>query len=293
MTSINVIGCGRVGQTLARLLHLQGDCEIQDLTGPVESKVRNAAAFIGAGRAVGSIDRMKPADVWMLTVPDTLIQQVADQLAMAISSAAGQTTGRTPIAFHCSGFHRSAVMSSLSSIGFQVASVHPVLTFASPERAVEQFRGSLCGVEGDSAALEVLQPLFAAAGARFFPISAERKVLYHAAAVFSSNFTVVMQAIAREAYAAAGVPEGIALEMQQSMMRATLDNVEKLGPKAITGPAARGDQQVVSAQGAEVSQWHPHAGVVYAELSLMARCLAENQSTFPDHASIPKGRTDP
>ena len=61
-----------------------------------------------------------------------------------------------------------------------------------------------------------------------------------------------------------------------------MDNVLKLGAKAITGPAARGDTAVVQLQGAEVSRWHPRAGVVYRELSVLARNLAERQATSDD-----------
>ena len=249
--------------------------------GPNESELRKAAAFIGADRAVSAIDQMRPADVWMLTVPDTWIAQVSAELAATSVSLDAQSSTRRPVAFHCSGFLPSSVLSPLASIGWHVASVHPVLTFASPESAVEQFQGAQCGVEGDSAALEVLQPLFAATGALCFPVIGERKALYHAGAVFSSNFTVVLQAIAREAWAAAGVPDEVALKIQESLMRATTENVMSLGPKAITGPAARGDVQVVRAQGAEVSRWHPDAGALYSELSLLAGRLAKHRSTFP------------
>jgi predicted short-subunit dehydrogenase-like oxidoreductase (DUF2520 family) len=156
-----------------------------------------------------------------------------------------------------------------------------VLTFADPRAAVTQFPGTPCGLEGDEEALGVLGPLFTAVGARCFPVQTERKPLYHAAAVFSSNFTVVLQAIAREAWAAAGVPDNLAPTIQAALLKATMENIAELGPRAITGPAARGDDQVVRSQGAEVFRWHPDAGVIYQELSRLARRLSLQQSTLP------------
>lgn len=273
MKTLNVIGCGRVGQTLARLLHDRGVCRIQDLNGRDEARVRLAAAFITQGRPVADIRDMRPADVWMLAVPDTLIAHVASEAAAAFSSAA-----RPTVAFHCSGFHPAAVLEPLRKLGWSLASVHPALTFAAPVAAVAQFEGTPCGVEGDDLAQRILRPIFAGIGAQCFHLASESKALYHAAAVFASNFSVVLQVIAREAWAASGVPDDIARKVQSSLVHAAMANVLNLGARAITGPASRGDIEVVEREGLEVSRWNPDAGVVYRELSLLARRLAEHQT---------------
>jgi len=280
MRTLNVIGCGKVGQTLARLFHLHGACEIQDLLGLDLSQTRQAADFIQAGRAVEALGDMRPADLWLVTVPDTLIAQVADDLAAALRGGSAESPAQA-VAFHCSGFLPASALGPLRALGFSLASTHPVLTFADPASAVSQFNAIPCGLEGDDDALESLSLLFEKIGGACFTVQTERKPLYHAAAVFSNNFTVVLQAIAREAWAAAGVPEKLAQEIQGSLLQATVLNVLRLGPKAITGPAARGDTQVVSSQGAEVFRWNPDAGVIYMELSRLAHRLALQQSTFP------------
>ena len=51
MLSLNVVGCGRVGQTLARLLNEGGLCRVQDLKARRVDNATQAARFIGAGRA--------------------------------------------------------------------------------------------------------------------------------------------------------------------------------------------------------------------------------------------------
>jgi predicted short-subunit dehydrogenase-like oxidoreductase (DUF2520 family) len=223
---------------------------------------------------------MRPADLWMLAVPDARIAQAAAELAIAQSVRASPTDDAA-VVFHCSGFHPASLLDPLRRLGWQAASVHPVLSFAEPESALMQFPGTPCGIEGDEPAAATLRSIFTAIGAQCFTVDGERKALYHAAAVFVNNFTVVLQSIAREAWAEAGVPEELANRMQESLLRATVDNFVRLGSAAITGPAARGDAEVVAAQTLAVSQWHPQAGIVYRELSALAQRLAAQCTTLP------------
>jgi predicted short-subunit dehydrogenase-like oxidoreductase (DUF2520 family) len=279
--TLNIIGSGKVGKTLARLLHTTGACEILDINSNDPAAAVQAAEFIGAGRPIDSLKDMRPADIWMLTVPDTVITQVSEQLASAMKKR-GRTFDNAPIAFHCSGFTPASALAPLGALGFRLASVHPNLTFAESSAAVDHFSGTPCGLEGDNSALDTLGPVFEAIGGLCFPVLTEHKALYHSAAIFSNNFTVVLQAIASEAWAAAGVPSDIAAKIQASLLQATVPNVLRLGHKALTGPAARGDMKVVHAQGAAVFAWQPDAGVIYQEMSRLARRLAVHRSPFEE-----------
>ncbi len=279
MKTLNIIGCGKVGQTLGHLFHASGACSIQDLKASRPSHAQAAARFIGAGTTVETLAEMRPADLWLITVPDTLIRAVAAELAAALRRRP-PPAGDAPVAFHCSGFLPASALDPLGEIGLRLASAHPVLTFADPSQAVRHFPGAPCGIEGGNAALAIVQPLLEAIGGNCFPVQTALKPLYHAAAVFSNNFTVVLQAIAHEAWLAAGVPEELARQIQASLLRATTENVIQLGPRALTGPAARGDHEVVRLQGAEVLGWHPEAGLLYQELSRLARRLAVSGNTL-------------
>jgi len=281
MLSLNVVGCGRVGMTLARLLHQNRLCTVQDLRALDFAAAARAAAFVGAGRPTNALKDMRQADIWMLSVPDARIAEVAEGIAAVGRVSDASIGGATSVVFHCSGFHPASLLDPLRRLGWQAASVHPVLSFAEPESALMQFPGTPCGIEGDAPAVAALGSIFTAIGAQCFSVDGERKALYHAAAVFANNFTVVLQSIAREAWAEAGVPEAMARRMQDSLLRATVDNFARLGAMAITGPAARGDTALVAAQAAAVSQWHPQAGVVYRELSALAQRLAADCTTLP------------
>ncbi|MDP2262330.1 MAG: DUF2520 domain-containing protein [Hydrogenophaga sp.] len=301
MIHLNVIGCGRVGTTLATLLQRAGVCQVQDLFSRTFDTAQAAAQFVGAGTAVAHMADMRPAEVWMLSVPDTQVAAAAGEL----SRSAGlfpPSNGRAPTVFHCSGFLPATALGALQALGWQAASAHPVMNFANPAQCVSQFRGTPCGLEGDEQAVTLLRELLSAIGGECFSVPTESKPLYHAAAVFSSNFMAVLQAIAQEGWAAAGVPAALMPRIHGALLRGSVDNLLTLGPpKAITGPAARGDTAVVAAQAAQVSQWHPEAGEIYRAMSVLARRLATTGSTqslfdaglSPEHEAGPTPRIGP
>jgi len=269
LKTLNVIGCGRVGQTLAALFHQHGQVQVQDLYSRTLQSAERAAQFVGAGMSVASMAQMRAADVWLLSVPDAQVALAAQALAQAQGA---QVAGA--LVFHNSGFLSASVLQPLQALGCHVASAHPVLNFASPETGVRQFAGTPCGLEGDAAALAWLNQSLSAIGGRCFEIASADKPLYHAAAVFSSNFTTVLQGIAQDAWRSAGVPEELLRPLTQALLTSTVDNVLALGPaQALTGPAARGDTAVVEAQRQVVQAWRAPAGEVYVILSDLAAAL--------------------
>ena len=277
MKTFNVIGCGRVGQTLAALLHQHAQVQVQDLYSRSFSSAEQTVQFVGSGTAVTELAHMRAADVWLLSVPDA---QVA-VAAQALAEAQGANL-KGAIVFHNSGFLSAAVLQPLQALGCHVASAHPVLNFASPHTGVRQFADTPCGLEGDAPALAWLHTALTAIGGRCFEIASADKPLYHAAAVFSSNFTVVLQGIAQDAWRSAGVPPELMRPLTEALLKSTVDNVLAMGPaQALTGPAARGDTAVVQAQGAVVKGWSVPAGEVYKTLSALAAKLKQDGHTQP------------
>lgn len=274
--TVNLIGAGRVGQTFLALFDDLEGCQVQDVLSRSFASAQKAVARIHSGRAVEHLSELRPADLWIVAVPDTQISTVASDLAKTLSGSDADK----PIVFHCSGYFPADEMAPLRALNWRLASVHPVLSFADPEEAKGQFKGVLCGLEGDADAIAFLQPLLARLGAECFEIRSESKSLYHAAAVISNNFTVVLQAIAREAWEEAGVADDVILKLNAKMLDSTVKNVTALGPQqALTGPAARGDEKVVLSQGGDVSRWHPDAGEVYRILSDLAGTLKKSGSS--------------
>jgi predicted short-subunit dehydrogenase-like oxidoreductase (DUF2520 family) len=168
------------------------------------------------------------------------------------------------------------VLAPLAALGWQVASAHCILSFASAAAALRQFAGTPCALEGDGAACAVLRPAFSAIGARCFDVASENKLLYHAAAVFATNFLPVLQSTAEDLWRATGVPADLLPALRASLLHNAVANITALGPQAaLTGPAARGDVQAIERQGAAVAAWDAQAGAAYATLSALALRLAQ------------------
>ena len=278
--TLNLIGAGRVGQTLAHLLHHHRVFDVQDVYSRSSTGARAATAFIGAGRGVDALAALRPADVWLLTVPDTRIAEVADELATRWTAPHDDA----PCALHCSGFlSAKAVLGCLADLGWQVASLHPILSFASPERAVAQFPGTPCGIEGDAAFVQALVDAVGRIGGRPFAIDSDAKPLYHAAAVFESNFLPALHDVATRLWQTAGVPPDIVDALGRGMLHRQVDNILTMGARAaLTGPAARGDQAVVEAQHAAVARWDAAAGDVYAALSRLIDTIRPSAAVDTD-----------
>ncbi|WP_226578993.1 Rossmann-like and DUF2520 domain-containing protein [Acuticoccus sediminis] len=273
--TLNLVGPGRVGQTIFRRLVEAGQHTVQDIAARSLESAERAAEAIGAGRAT-TLGEMRAADVWFITVSDTKTTAVAEALARSAPGPA--------IAVHCSGFLSSEALAPLGPRGWSLASAHPVLTFADPAVAVTQFPGSYCGIEGDETALATVRPLLEGIGARCFPIRSETKALYHGAAVMANNFAIVLQALGREAWADSGVPADILEDLHAAILRPTVENVLAMGPAAaLTGPASRNDWDVVTRQHQAVADWNPEAGQAYESLSVMARRLKHSGSTRIRH----------
>jgi predicted short-subunit dehydrogenase-like oxidoreductase (DUF2520 family) len=104
---------------------------------------------------------------------------------------------------------------------------------------------------------------------------AKDKLLYHAAAVFATNFLPVLQATADQLWRDSGMPDAIALQVREKLLHNAVTNILSLGPvAALTGPAARGDLALVQRQGEAVTAWDPATGDAYQALSRLAAKMA-------------------
>jgi predicted short-subunit dehydrogenase-like oxidoreductase (DUF2520 family) len=226
---------------------------------PVRSwseKVIERAHVIGSGR-VGSavsarlrergvaVDTDDP-DVVLLCVPDTAIADTARCLAPG-RAWVGHVSGATPLAALEPHERRF--------------SLHPLQTF---DRSGDpsQLDGAWAAVTGDTDdALTVARGLAGTLGLQPFELADGDRTLYHAGAVFASNYLVTLQR--------AAVRLGVPADGLVPLMRGTIDHGFEL-----TGPIARGDWETVEAHKQAIRAKHPELEQLYETLAEATAAIA-------------------
>jgi predicted short-subunit dehydrogenase-like oxidoreductase (DUF2520 family) len=208
VTSVRIIGPGRAGTSLALALTTVG-WEVAPMLGRRQD-LADAAAGV---------------QLLVIATPDGAIGDTA---------AAVEPVPSTVVA-HMSG---SLGLRPLGSHPRR-ASFHPLVALPNAEVGSKRLHGAWFGVGGDEA---VVDKLVTALGGRSFPVDDENRALYHAAACIASNHLVALLGQVERVARDLDVPP----EAYLDLARATLDNVAELGPRrALTGPAARGDESTI------------------------------------------------
>jgi len=276
LPKINIIGCGRLGKTVAYLICQAKLAEIQDVCNSTLESAKEAVEFIGQGRACTSIESFSPANIYFIGTSDDKIVESCFSLIKLHNPKPGS------IIFHCSGAQTSDSLNEAKKNGCYVASIHPLTSIADPNFGTKNFNQTYCAFEGDESAREILWPLFSKIGGIMFAIKKEYKSIYHAGSVFASNYLVTLSLIATECYQRAGVPKDIGMVIANNLMFGTLKNIELLSSheKALTGPLQRGDIETVSEHIKVLEEQIPQYAELYKMLGKCALPLVEkNQNT--------------
>jgi predicted short-subunit dehydrogenase-like oxidoreductase (DUF2520 family) len=178
----------------------------------------------------------------LLCVPDTAIADVAR----------GLTPG--PLVAHVSGATALAALDP----HVQRFSVHPLQTFTRA-RGPEQLDGAWAAVTAETPEmLAAGEWLAETLGLRPFELADSARTLYHAGAVFVSNYVVTLHRAASLLFESAGAPP----EALEPLLRRTIENDFEL-----TGPIARGDWATVEAHRGAIRAALPELEHLYETLA--------------------------
>jgi predicted short-subunit dehydrogenase-like oxidoreductase (DUF2520 family) len=201
-----------------------------------------SARLLERGVAVGESD----PDVVLLCVPDTAISDVSRCLTPG-QAWVGHVSGATPLAALDPHERRF--------------SLHPLQSF---DRSGEpsQLDGAWAAITGETdEALAVARELAETLGLQPFELADGDRTLYHAGAVFASNYLVTLQR--------AAVRLGVPAAGLVSLMRGTIDHGFEL-----TGPIARGDWATVEAHKQAIRAKHPELEQLYDTLAEATAAIA-------------------
>lgn len=259
---IAVVGAGRVGTAFAVLLARAGH-RIVAVSGREATRER-AAVYLPWVPVVDPSEAPKQAAVVLIGAPDDAIEATCGSLVREGAIAHGQAV------VHLSGATSLEALTSARSAGAVVLSIHPLQTFPSVDAALDRLPGvpmAVTALAGDGHRLG--EQLVREVGGRPFRLDDAAKPLYHAAAVFASNFLVAVSAVAEAVGRAAGLEDPLAL--MAPLQRTTLDNVIEMGPDAaMTGPAIRGDAGTIARHLEELSRTVPDVVPAYVALARVA-----------------------
>jgi predicted short-subunit dehydrogenase-like oxidoreductase (DUF2520 family) len=261
--SVSIIGLGNWGSSLAHALDRAGVTVQEVIISSKPSRVVRPAWT--RTLALTTLERAQfKADVLWLCVPDAAIERVAGRMVKRV----GKRGFKGQIMVHSSGALSALVLQAAAHVGASVASVHPVMSFAT--RVPVSLQGVPFGVEAEAAGRRVLNAIVRQVGGRPFAVEAASKALYHTVGVLSSPLLVSHLAAAHEAAVLAGFTPQEAKRLIAPIARATLDNFFLRGPgRSFSGPIARGDIQTIHLH-LQALKPHPMLAGVYRSLALYA-----------------------
>ena len=204
-----------------------------------------SARLLERGVAVGA----DAPELVLLCVPDGAIAEVAASIEPGPWVA--HVSGATPLTALAPHERRF--------------SMHPLQTFTR-ERGAEQLDGAWAAVTGETeAAIVTGKWLAETLGLRPFELADSARPLYHAGAVFASNYLVTLQRAASLLFESAGAPP----EALEPLMRRTIENGFEL-----TGPISRGDWGTVDGHRAAIHEHRAELDELYETLAGATVALA-------------------
>ncbi len=233
--AIGLIGPGRAGVGLALALAQAGYSV--HLHGRNKKSVPAPLTLTTGGTApawVGDVE------VVILAVRDDAITPLATSLA-----AARAITDRH-VVLHLSGVRGQEALGPLVTTRAALGSFHPLQTIVEPELAPARLKGAWAAVEGMPRAVEAGERIAQDLGMRPFRIATKSKAIYHAGAVFASNYLVVVEAIAQRLLRHAGLSDADAWAALRPLVEGTFENLSRHEPReALTGPVVRADTATI------------------------------------------------
>jgi predicted short-subunit dehydrogenase-like oxidoreductase (DUF2520 family) len=259
MPKLGFIGAGTVGTALAIKLNSRNYPVVAVASRSQASAGNLAERVKGCSAVSSSQDVADAAELVFITTPDDTIASVAAQ----VDWHRGQGV------VHCCGAESTDILTPARKSGARTGAFHPLQTFASVEKALENIPGSTVAIEAEPPLLETLKDIATALGGRWIELKAGDRVVYHASAVIACNYLVTLEKLATDLWQTFNVPRQQAVQALLPLIRGTIRNIETVGiPDCLTGPIARGDIGTVKKHLDALEKAAPDLLSTYRELGL-------------------------
>ena len=273
---IGFIGAGKVGTALAARLFKGGypviavaDMNLRATEKLVEL-VPGCRVFKNAQQIADSTEHI------FITTPDDFISKVASELNWHPDQNV----------VHCSGAASIDILKPAERSGAIVGSFHPCQAFASVDQAIENLPGSTFSIEAQTPLLDILKEMASTIGCDWIVLKPGDKALYHAAAVFVSNYSVALLKVATDLFQNFDVSPAQATKVLIPLIQGNINNMRNLGlPHCLTGPIARGDVSTIEKHISALKEKEPSLLKLYGELGMQTITIALEKGTIDERMS--------
>ncbi|OAA31068.1 hypothetical protein AT15_08825 [Kosmotoga arenicorallina S304] len=260
---ISVVGIGKAGSLLAKFFYRKG-YSVSHLINRTPEQALKLAHELPGCKAGGFELLAELEDVVIIATSDSAIRDTFLRI--------WNVNTRPEYFIHLSGAISSRVFEEAAKAEKGVASFHPNLSISSFSISPSLLQKAIFGLEGNEKGIAFLASIAKKEGLRYVNISTESKILYHAAAVFSSNFTQLMLKQAESLYREKLLFDNLSVvELLESYLEGLLKKVKTGTLSEFSGPAARNDQRTLELEQRCLSEINPKLGKLYEELSCMIR----------------------
>ncbi|MER3430591.1 MAG: hypothetical protein C4324_06015 [Blastocatellia bacterium] len=235
--SFTIVGAGRAGGALALAL-IGAGFSLDALIKGKPSLRSDLAKRLPPETLILSLSDATTisSDLLFIAVPDDQIKVVAERLAASVQPGI--------VAFHLSGAIGSDTLNPIADRGADIGSLHPLVSIADPISGVKTLRSGYFGIEGTDRARRIGSEIARKIGSGWFEITADKKPLYHTAAVLAAGHLVALLDAAFEVIERAIDPDSPRFLLP--LVKSVIENLENTNTEtSLTGPLARGDAKTV------------------------------------------------
>ena len=222
---IVVVGSGNVAESLAQAIADADNLELVQIYARNEERGRKVAELADTEWSNTSLAE---ADLYLISVSDNAVADVAKSLQIPENAAIAHTAGCCPMDALAPHAHRAVF--------------YPFQTF-SVGRKVDFSEGYIFVEGATDLALQVVERAARALTKNVLPADSARRAVIHLSGVFACNFANAMYANAAEVLAKEGLPFDIVAPVIAETAKKAIES--KNPAQSQTGPARRGDSQTL------------------------------------------------
>ena len=273
---VGFIGAGKVGTALATKL-FEGGYPVVAVANKNIGASENLADLVPGCHVFKTAQEVaNAADHVFITTPDDSIASIASDLVWRSEQNV----------VHCSGAASVDILEPAKQSGSMVGSFHPCQAFASVDQAIKNLPGSTFAIEAQGHLLHILKEMASTIGCDWIVLKPGNKALYHAAAVFASNYFVTLLKVATDLFQNFDVPTVQSTKVLMPLIQGNIKNINTIGlPSCLTGPIARGDVSTIKKHIFALKEKESSILRLYAELGLKTIPIALEKGTLDEKAS--------